>query len=116
MSVAIGHNEVTVENLGTSGVGANEDVHPVVAVPQRPDLHLEQVPWLAEGVEYLFSDKSLQHLPLVALYGVAWHNRLRKRLLPASPRLGSSAFIGHRCPSLLMGQAIRWTDPRPRAA
>jgi hypothetical protein len=99
-----------VGNLGASGINADEDVHPVVAVPQRPDLHLEQVPWLAGGVEYLFSDKSFQHLSLVALYGVAWHNWLRNRLPCAPPRLGSSVFCAHCGPPLRI-----WLDrPTPR--
>src|SRR5436190_2148223 len=65
--VPVCHYEVTVGNPGRGGVDADEDVYPVGILPQRPDLHLQQVARLAEGVEHLFPDEGVQRLPLVPL-------------------------------------------------
>src|SRR5262249_40289393 len=62
---AVGHEEITVRNPHRSHVAANENVHPVVALPQVADFHALQVTRLAQGVHHLLADRGAPVLLLI---------------------------------------------------
>src|SRR5262245_5518761 len=64
--VAVSHQEIAVGDLDRSGVHADEDIHPVVILPQRSDLYAVQVVWLAQGVYYVLADYGIP--PLAVLF------------------------------------------------
>src|SRR5262249_17879521 len=88
----------TVGDPGASGVGADEDVYSVGALPQRTGLDFQQVPRLAEGMEDLLPNEGVQRLAPVALHVGGLRVKLRDRLPPVFSRLGSSVFSGHPRP------------------
>jgi hypothetical protein len=47
---------------GRGDVHADDDVHPIVILPERPDLHLEQVFWGAEAVNHLLQDQVVHRI------------------------------------------------------
>ena len=53
---------------GGGGVRADEDVRPVVLLPQRPDLHPEQVARLAQSVQHALADCRHEVLVLLSRY------------------------------------------------
>src|SRR5260370_252598 len=55
--IAVNHQEVTVGNPDGTSAFADDNVHPVVIVPDLSDLHTAQVHRLTKSVDYLFSDE-----------------------------------------------------------
>ena len=52
-------------HTGRSRIGADQDVYPVVVLPQGANLHALEVTWLAEGVQDLLADGGALFLALV---------------------------------------------------
>src|SRR5262249_49019104 len=67
VAVAVSHQKVTVGDLHRSGISADEDVHSVVPLPQRPDLNFTKAGRLAQGMDHPFPDQAVQSLTLLAL-------------------------------------------------
>src|SRR5262249_27620563 len=76
VSAPVRHEEIAAGDPGGGGVRPDEDVHPVVALPQRPDLHPAQIPGVAQGAQDVGDDgggppprRFLPGVLLVALAG-----------------------------------------------
>jgi hypothetical protein len=65
--VAVSHQEIAVGDLDRNGIHADEDIHPVVILPQLSDLYAVQVAWPAQGVYYVLADYGVPLLALLLL-------------------------------------------------
>src|SRR5438128_1186921 len=55
---AVRHQEIAVGDFGGSGIHADEDVHPIMILPQRSDLHSVKVTRPTQDVHHVVGDDS----------------------------------------------------------
>jgi len=67
VTVAVSHQEIAVGDLDGSRIYTDENVHPVMILPQVSNLHSVQVAWLTQAVYYVFADYGLPLLTLLFL-------------------------------------------------
>src|SRR5438270_10600074 len=65
VAITVRHQEVAVGHTGESSLCADENVHPVVILPQGSDLHPVKVARLAQGVHDIVGDNNGQFIRLL---------------------------------------------------